>query len=67
MWLDTGNILKVGAKGIADGLDVGCERRHNPKVSYLSKWKGGKTITGVGCGRKFRRLILEYTEFELPV
>lgn len=29
MWLDTGYILRVGAKGIADGLDVGHEKEYS--------------------------------------
>lgn len=57
MCLGTGYILKAEAKGIADGLDVGCEKvfKHNPKVFDLSNWKGGKTTRGVGCWGKFRR------------
>ena len=57
MLLDTGYILK----GIANGLDVGCERgyfKHSFKVFHLRKCKGGKTTKGVGCRGKFRCLIL---------
>jgi hypothetical protein len=40
IWLDPDYILKVEAKGIAEGLDVGCEREHS---SIISKFVASAT------------------------
>ena len=56
--MNSGNIFKIEWLGFADELNVGCERRYNPRSSpqaverleypFIEMWRTGEEKVGIG-------------------